>query len=172
MGLHVYDREMLEQQAIRLGVPEAEVEKIDEQPAGIFQRFRPGSLYQRYFQALEQLTRELAEGGEVLLVGRGGCWFLRGLFCPSVMMMVSENALCGSRSREARTVRNCSRIAATAEESRRGAVASSQSSSKKVPRSLGVVSPENPCPRSLMSGLRFTILPASRRWSVGVSNAP
>ncbi len=77
LGLHVCDREMLEQQAIRLGVPEAELEKIDEQPAGIFQRFRPGSIYQRYFQALEQLTRELAERGEVLLVGRGGCWFLR-----------------------------------------------------------------------------------------------
>jgi cytidylate kinase len=77
LGLHVCDREMLEQQAVRLGVPEAELEQIDEQPAGIFQRFRPGSLYQRYFQALEQLTRELAERGEVLLVGRGGCWFLR-----------------------------------------------------------------------------------------------
>jgi cytidylate kinase len=77
LGLHVCDREMLEQQAIRLGVPEAELEKIDEQPAGIFQRFRPGSIHQRYFQALEHLTRELAERGGVLLVGRGGCWFLR-----------------------------------------------------------------------------------------------
>lgn len=77
LGLHVCDREMLEQQAIRLGVPEAELEKIDEQPAGIFQRFHPGSLHQRYFQALEQLTREWAERGEVLLVGRGGRWFLR-----------------------------------------------------------------------------------------------
>ena len=77
LGLHVCDREMLEQQAIRLGVPEAELEKIDEQPAGIFERFRPGSLYQRYFQALEQLTREMAARGDMLLVGRGGCWFLR-----------------------------------------------------------------------------------------------
>jgi cytidylate kinase len=77
LGLHVCDREMLEQQAIRLGVPEAELEKIDEQSASIFQRFRPSSIHQRYFQALEQLTRELAERGGVLLVGRGGCWFLR-----------------------------------------------------------------------------------------------
>jgi len=77
LGLQVYDREMLEQQAIRLGVPATELEKIDEQPAGIFQRFRPGSLHERYYRALEQLTRELAERGEVLLVGRGGCWFLR-----------------------------------------------------------------------------------------------
>ena len=77
LGLQVYDREMLEQQAIRLGVSAAELEKIDEQAAGIFQRFRPGSLHERYFRALEQLTCELAERGEVLLVGRGGCWFLR-----------------------------------------------------------------------------------------------
>jgi CMP/dCMP kinase len=77
LGLHVWDRTMLEQQAVRLGVPETELEKIDEQPVGIFQRFRPGSIYQRYFQTLEQLTRELAQGGDVLLVGRGGGWFLR-----------------------------------------------------------------------------------------------
>ena len=77
LKLHVYDRELLEQEAVRLGVPEAELEKIDEQPASIFQRFRPGSIYQRYFEALEQIIRELAERGNVILVGRGGNCFLR-----------------------------------------------------------------------------------------------
>jgi cytidylate kinase len=77
LGLHVCDREMLEQQAIRLGVPEAALERIDEQVAGVFERLRPGGLSQRYFQALGQLTREMAARGDVLLVGRGGCWFLR-----------------------------------------------------------------------------------------------
>lgn len=77
LGLRVYDRDLLEQEAVRLGVPEAELEKIDEQPAGIFQRFRPGSLYQRYSEALEQLMHELAARGDVLLVGRGGSRFLR-----------------------------------------------------------------------------------------------
>lgn len=77
LGLRVWDRQLLEQQALRLGVSETELEKIDEQPAGIFQRFRPGSIYQRYFEALQQLTRELAERGDVLLVGRGGAWLLR-----------------------------------------------------------------------------------------------
>ena len=43
----------------------------------IFQRFRPGSLYQRYFEALGQLMSELAARGNVLLVGRGGNRFLR-----------------------------------------------------------------------------------------------
>ncbi len=77
LGLRVCDRELLEQEAVRLGVTEAELEKVDEQPAGIFQRFRPGSLYQRYFEALGQLMSELAARGNVLLVGRGGSRFLR-----------------------------------------------------------------------------------------------
>ena len=50
--MQVYDRELLEQEAVRLGVPETELEKIDERRAGIFQRFHPGSIYQRYFEAL------------------------------------------------------------------------------------------------------------------------
>jgi len=36
-----------------------------------------GGLNQRYFEALEQLIKELAEKGNVLLVGRGGNRFLR-----------------------------------------------------------------------------------------------
>jgi len=77
LGLRVYDRDLLEQEAVRLGVPEAELERIDDHPAGIFQRFRPGSLYQRYFEALGQLMNELAARGNVVLVGRGGSRFLR-----------------------------------------------------------------------------------------------
>jgi len=77
LRMHLYDRELLEQEAVRLGVPEAEIEKIDERPAGIFQRFRPGSIYQRYIEALEKIIRELAQRGEVILVGRGGNCFLR-----------------------------------------------------------------------------------------------
>jgi cytidylate kinase len=77
LGLKVYDRELLEQEAVRLGVPEAEVERVDEQPAGIFQRFQPGGFYQRYFEALGQLMEDLAGRGNVLLVGRGGSRFLR-----------------------------------------------------------------------------------------------
>jgi cytidylate kinase len=77
LGLRVYDRELLEQEAIRLGVTEAELEKVDEQPAGIFQRFRPGGLHQRYFETLGRLMGELAAEGDVLLVGRGGSRLLR-----------------------------------------------------------------------------------------------
>jgi len=77
LGMQVYDRELLEQEAVRLGVPEAELEKIDERGAGIFQRFRPGSIYQRYFEALGQLLHELSERGNVVIVGRGGNRILR-----------------------------------------------------------------------------------------------
>jgi CMP/dCMP kinase len=77
LKLKVYDRALLEQEAVRLGVTEEELERVDEQPAGFFQRIRPGSLYQRYFKTLGMLMNELAAGGNVLLVGRGGNGFLR-----------------------------------------------------------------------------------------------
>jgi cytidylate kinase len=77
LGLRVYDRELLEQEANRLGVSEADLEKVDEQPAGLFQRFRPGSLHHRYFEILGQLMTEQAARGNVILVGRGGSRFLR-----------------------------------------------------------------------------------------------
>jgi cytidylate kinase len=77
LGLHVHDRELLEQEAARLGICAEELERVDEQPAGFFQRFWPNSLHQRYFKALGTLMSELAARGDVLLVGRGGARFLR-----------------------------------------------------------------------------------------------
>ena len=50
LGLQGLDRDLLEEEAKRLGVSSPELDKIDEQPAGLFQRFRPGSLHQRYFE--------------------------------------------------------------------------------------------------------------------------
>jgi CMP/dCMP kinase len=77
LSLRVLDRELLEYEAVRLGVSEAELEHVDEQPPGLWQRMRSGSLHQRYFEALGQLMRELAERGNVLFVGRGSNRFLR-----------------------------------------------------------------------------------------------
>ncbi|HEY7424769.1 MAG TPA: cytidylate kinase-like family protein [Gemmataceae bacterium] len=77
LSLRVFDRELLEYEAVRLGVSEAELEEVDEQSPGLWQRLRSGGLHQRYFEALEQLIKELAERGNVLLVGRGGSRFLR-----------------------------------------------------------------------------------------------
>jgi cytidylate kinase len=72
LGLRLYDRELLEQEAVRLGVTEAELALVDEHAAGFLQRHRPGSLHQRYAHALTRLMKELAGHGDVLLVGRGG----------------------------------------------------------------------------------------------------
>jgi cytidylate kinase len=77
LSMQLYDRELLEEEAVHLGVSEAELEKIDEHPAGIFQRFRPGSIYQRYIEALGLIVRQLAQRGEVVLVGRGCNCLLR-----------------------------------------------------------------------------------------------
>jgi cytidylate kinase len=77
LSMQLYDRELLEQEAVRLGVPEAEIEKIDERPASIFQRFHPGSIYQRYIESLAQIMRQLADRGGVILVGRAGNCLLR-----------------------------------------------------------------------------------------------
>jgi CMP/dCMP kinase len=77
LQMRVYDRELLEEQAVRMGIPESELEKVDEHPPGVFQRFRPGNLYQRYRDALERLMHQLAAGGDVILVGRGGSRYLR-----------------------------------------------------------------------------------------------
>jgi cytidylate kinase len=77
LDLRCYDRALLELEAVRLGVLELEAEKIDEEPAGIFERFRPGSIHRRYFEVLGQIMTELSERGDVLVVGRGGSCFLR-----------------------------------------------------------------------------------------------
>lgn len=105
LGLRPYDRDFLEQEATRLGVPQAELEKIEEQPAGIFQRFWPGSLSQRYFEALGQLMAELAARGDVLLVGRGGNRFLRELPPAFHVRLVAPTAIRLRRVMEHRWLR-------------------------------------------------------------------
>jgi cytidylate kinase len=90
LRLRVYDRELLEQEAVRLGVTEAELEQVDEKPPGIVQRFFTGSLPQRYFDVLRQLMTELAARGNVLVVGRGGSRFLRDLAAAFHVRLVAS----------------------------------------------------------------------------------
>lgn len=77
LGMELFDRALLEQAAIRLGLTEEKVSGIDEQPAGLFQKFLPGSVYRRYFRVLKDLMADLAERGNAIIVGRGGNCFLR-----------------------------------------------------------------------------------------------
>jgi cytidylate kinase len=90
LSLRVFDRELLEYEAARLGVSEAELEQVDEQPPGLWQRLHPGGLHQQYFDAVGQLIKELAEKGDVLLVGRGGNRFLRELRSAFHVRLVAE----------------------------------------------------------------------------------
>jgi cytidylate kinase len=105
LNLRAYDRDLLDQEAIRLGVPEAELENIDDRPAGIFDRFRPGSLHQRYFEALGELMQELAQKGDVLLVGRGGSCFLHDRPTACHVRLVAPMAVRLRRVMEHRWVR-------------------------------------------------------------------
>jgi cytidylate kinase len=77
LHLRCHDRGLLEQEAGRLGVPEALVERIDETAVGPVALHRPSGIERRYFEIMGQLMDELATGGDVLIVGRGGGCFLR-----------------------------------------------------------------------------------------------
>jgi cytidylate kinase len=163
LGLKVHDRDLLEQEAARLGVSAAELEQVDEQPAGIFQRFRPGSLYQRYFDALGQLLRELAEGGDVLLVGRGGSGFLRDHPRAYHVRIVAPSAVRVRRVMEHRWVR---------EAAARGLIADSDSQRRRFYESYFTANWADPLEYHLTvntgrlgpSAVDLTALAASRHW--------
>ncbi len=90
LSLRVIDRELLEYEATRLGVGEAELERVDERPPSMWQRLRPDSLHHRYFETMGHLMHEMAERGKVLLVGRGGNCFLRQRAEAFHVRLVSE----------------------------------------------------------------------------------
>lgn len=77
LGLRILDRELLEEESRELGIPVAEVGRLDEMPAGILQRFCPGGLQHRYVESLERVMQRQAARGNVLFLGRGGFVFLR-----------------------------------------------------------------------------------------------
>jgi cytidylate kinase len=106
LGLRVYDRELLEQEALQLGITPAELAKIDEQPPGMMDRLRPGSLHHRYFETLGRLMRDLAQRGDVLVVGRGGSRFLRNDATAFHVRVVAPTAVRVRRVMEHRWIRD------------------------------------------------------------------
>jgi cytidylate kinase len=72
LDLHVCDRELVEEEARRLGVSALEVMALDERPVGLIDFLSPTSLYQRYVAAMKPVVKERAAAGAVLLVGRAG----------------------------------------------------------------------------------------------------
>jgi cytidylate kinase len=77
LGLTVWDRELLDLEASRMGIPRSEVERLDEQPVAGLGDIPATGIQRRYFESLGQIMKELADQGEALLVGRGGSCFLR-----------------------------------------------------------------------------------------------
>jgi CMP/dCMP kinase len=77
LGLRVWDRELLDREASRMGVPKSEVERIDEHPIAGLGGIPASGIEKRYFEALGHIMKELADQGESLIVGRGGSCFLR-----------------------------------------------------------------------------------------------
>lgn len=105
LGLQVLDRELLEEESRELGIPVAEVGRLDEMPAGILQRFRPGSIQHRYVDSLERLMHRYAARGKVLFLGRGGFVFLRDHPTAFHVRLVAPMAVRVRRMMEYRWVR-------------------------------------------------------------------
>lgn len=72
LDLHVYDRELVVEEAARLGVSAADLRPYDEHAAGIAQRLMSGGLYHRYMETMGPVMHDLAGRGPALIVGRGG----------------------------------------------------------------------------------------------------
>lgn len=77
LGLHVYDRELVEEESRRIGVSETQLRAMDEHAVSVVQRLMPGSLYHQYVDAMGPVMREVAKRGPALIVGRGGNRLLR-----------------------------------------------------------------------------------------------
>jgi cytidylate kinase len=77
LGLRLLGRELLEEEAVRLGVPAAELKPLDERPSGVWRRLSKATLVRSSVQTLATLMHEHAARGNVLLVGRGGNHLLR-----------------------------------------------------------------------------------------------
>ena len=86
LGWELLDRELLHQAARTQQVPDAELDRLDEQAITMADRFRLHPPHQQYLEGLRQAAQQAAERGRVVLVGRGarhllgerpGCLHLR-----------------------------------------------------------------------------------------------
>src|SRR5436309_10974697 len=71
LGWELLDRELLHRAAAVEQVPDAEIERLDEQAVGLADRFRRHPPHQRYLHGLQEAVRQAAARGHCVLVGRG-----------------------------------------------------------------------------------------------------
>jgi len=77
MGYHYIDHELLEDAVRRYGVAEEKLSHLDETKPSLFERFDTETRH--YIVVLQTTLLEFAEADNVVLMGRGGQWLLRGI---------------------------------------------------------------------------------------------
>jgi cytidylate kinase len=77
LGYHYVDHELLEDAVRRYGVAEEKLSHLDETKPSLFERFDTETRH--YIVVLQTTLLEFAEADNVILMGRGGQWLLRGI---------------------------------------------------------------------------------------------
>lgn len=83
LGYHYVDHELLEDAVRRYGVAEEKLSHLDETKPSLFERFDTETRH--YITVLQTTLLEFAEADNVVLMGRGGQWLLRGI--PHVLRL-------------------------------------------------------------------------------------
>jgi cytidylate kinase len=77
LGYHYVDHELLEDAVRRYGVAEEKLSHLDETKPSLFERFDAETRH--YITVLQTTLLEFADADNVVLMGRGGQWLLRGI---------------------------------------------------------------------------------------------
>jgi cytidylate kinase len=77
LGYRYVDHELLQDAVRRYGLPEEKLSHLDEAKPSLFERFDAETRH--YITILQTTLLEFAETDNVVLMGRGGQWLLRGI---------------------------------------------------------------------------------------------
>ncbi len=77
LGYRYVDQELLQDAVRRYGLAEEKLSHLDESKPSLFERFDAETRH--YITILQTTLLEFAEADEVVLMGRGGQWLLRGI---------------------------------------------------------------------------------------------
>ncbi len=77
LGYRYVDQELIQDAVRRYGLIEEKLSHLDESKPTLFERFDAETRH--YITILQTTLLEFAEGGDVVLMGRGGQWLLRGI---------------------------------------------------------------------------------------------
>src|SRR5438128_6280730 len=77
LGYRYVDQELLQDAVRRYGLPEEKLSHLDESKPTLFERFDAETRH--YITILQTTLLEFAETDNVVLMGRGGQWLLRGI---------------------------------------------------------------------------------------------